>query len=255
MKMNMRSLVALLFVLSPLSAQAAALTAEGERFVLTLDGGKRLTSTELVGAELTTLEGAVIRIDAVTPSKENPRILLHSLSSKDPATGAWTPTCDADAYGRRAGFPIAGRWDDHRRYIKDKTKWFLTCTGGSRGKCVLWGYDPWGKGPKGQDLTAYYRACQHTVRADYDGTETPHTKNGTQIDLADDIGIQTATPGTGYVFEAGWAPTGAVCVAHTRWGDLLTLEALLKTAPRLGGRCDEVAARRRGALIYTRVKR
>ena len=93
-----------------------------------------------------------------------------------------------------------------------------------------------------------------TLRADYDGTETPHTKNGTQIDLADDIGIQTATPGAGYVFEAGWAPTGAVCVAHTRWGDLLTLKALLKTAPRLGGRCDEAAARRRGAPIYTRAK-
>ncbi len=239
------------------NARPAALTVEGERFVLTLPDGKRLTSTELVGAELSTEAGQVIRIDAVTPSKERPGLLLHSFSAKDPATGAWAPICDKDAFGRQAGFPVAGRWTADGRYVRDARRWFLTCTSGSQGKCVLWGYDPWAKGPKGEDLAPYYRACQYTVRANYDGRGEAHTKNGTEIDVADIIGVQTADSLTdpAFTFEAGWGPAGAVCVAQTRWPDLISLTDLLKATPRLGGTCDEAAARQRGALIFTRVKK
>lgn len=239
------------------SAKPASLTVEGERFVLTLPDGRRLASSELVGAELTTQEGQVIRIDAVTPSKERPGVLLHSFSAKDPATGAWAPVCDKDAFGRQAGFPVAGRWTPDGRYVRDPGRWFLTCTSGSQGKCILWGYDPWGKGPKGEDLAPYYQACQYTVRANYDGRGEAHTKNGTEIDVADAIGVQTADSlnDPAFTFEAGWGPRGAVCVAQTRWPDLISLADLLKSAPRLGGPCDEATARKRGALIFTRVKK
>ena len=235
----------------------ASLRVEGEGFVLTMPDGKRKTSADLVGAELRTEDGQNLRIDAITPSKERPAVLLHSFSVLDPATNTWGPLCDEDHYGRRAGFPIAGRWDDRGRYVLDTNKWFIACTGGSRAKCVLWGYDPWARGPHGEDLVPYYQACQFTVRANYDGRGEDHTKNGTEIDLADILDIQSheSLSDPLYVFEAGWGPKGAVCVATTRWPDLLTRDALLKVAPRLGGPCTEDDAKRRGALIFTRVIR
>jgi len=247
-------LLAALIPLVPVCAAAGKLTVEAEHFVLTLDNGRTLTSRDLVGAELTTLDGQTFRIDSVEPSKERPGILLHHFSLFDPATGNWTPACEADFYGRRAGFPVAGRWDARGRYLKDGAAWFLTCTSGSQGKCVLWGYDPWMAGPHGEDLTAYYQACQYTVRANYDGSGA-HTRNGTPIDVSDDLGIQTpdGDPARSYLFEAGWGTAGAVCVARTRWPDLLTREALMRASPHLRGRCDQVAAQRRGAIIFTRI--
>ena len=233
---------------------AAALRVENGRFVLMLPDGRRLTSTDLVGAELQTQDAQTIRIDAVAPARDRPSVLLHNFSIKD-AVGNWTPACDADAYGRRAGFPVAGRWDAHGRYVRDPAKWFLTCTSGAQGKCILWGYDPWGHGPHGEDLAPFYQTCQFTVRANYDGKGDAHTKNGTSVDVSDILGIEKSDSlsNSRYAFEAGWGPDGAVCVARTRWPDLLSLRTLLATARRLGGRCDEAAARRRGALIFTRV--
>ncbi len=84
------------------------------------------------GADIT------VRIDSVTPSKEQPGVLLHDLQLKH-ADGSWTLLCEKDAYGRSAGFPVAGRWDKNGAYIKDQAGWFLTCTSGSQGKCILWG--------------------------------------------------------------------------------------------------------------------
>lgn len=237
------------------TAPHTSLKVVGEVFALTMPDGKRLSSTDLVGAELQTEDGQTIRIDAVAPAKERPATLLHSFSVLNAQTKAWEPLCDSDHYGRRAGLPVAGAWDTQGRYVKDPRRWFLACSGGSRGKCVLWGYDPWGHGPKGEDLAPFYRACQFTVRANYDGKGEVHTRNGTEIDLADILAIQThdSLKDPRYIFEAGWGPTGAVCVAATRWPDLLTREALLKTAPRLGGACSEVDAKRRGGLIFTRI--
>ena len=238
-------------------APSASLRVEGERFVLTMPDGKTLTSADLVGAELQTDDGQTLRIDAVTPAKERASLLLHSFSVLDQATHVWRPACEPDAYGRQAGFPVEGGWTADGRFLKTPGKWFLACTGGSRGKCIVWGYDPWGKGPNGEDLADFYRACQFTVRANYDGLGDAHTRNGTEVDVADILGIETydSLADPKYVFEAGWGPTGAVCVATTRWPDLLTYDALLKAAPHLGGSCTEDDAKRRGALIFTRVIR
>jgi hypothetical protein len=237
-------------------AAPASLRVESGRFVLTLEDGRTLGSAYLVGAELKTEDGRDIRIDAVAPAAERPSILLHSFSLRGP-TGAWAPLCDPDATGRRSGLPIAGSWSrDGRKFEKDAARWFLTCSSGAQGKCVLWGYEPWGRGPQGEDLAPFYQACQFTVRANYDGRGEAHTRNGTPVDFADAIGIasfDTATDPT-FGFEAGWGPNGAVCVARTRWPDLLDRATLIESAPALAGPCDEQEARRRGALIVTRVK-
>ena len=253
-------LIALLLALLPAPLFAASLAVDRTVWVLTTDDGRRLDSPQLVGAIFDAVDPdgspATLRIDAVTPSKERPEILLHTLSAKA-ADGSFQPVCDADAYGRRAGFPVAGSIDAQGRYTRPPGKWYLTCTSGAQGKCILWGYDPGTPGPGGRDLAPYYQACMHMVRGDYDGSETAHTKNGTTIDMWDDVGVQTnaSKSDPAFAFEAGWGPDGAVCVARTRWADLLPVEALLASAPRLrAAPCNEAEARRRGALIFNRSK-
>lgn len=237
-------------------AAKADLSVVGETFVLTQPHGPTLTSRDLVGAEMDmkTPDGATItaRIDAVTPSKESKRILLHRVSVKNPSTGKWASLCDADAYGRRAAFPVAGTFNGNR-FVADHKQWFITCTSGSQGKCILWGYDPWKKGPPGEDLVPYYEACQHMVRADYDGKGAAHTKNGTMINVWDRIGIEAEDHQEKEMpFEAGWGPDGAVCVNKTRWPDLITTGELQHATPTLKGPCNEKIAAAKGALLFNR---
>src|SRR5687767_2788586 len=130
----MRSLIAGTFaafvsLLSPLVAQAGSLTVEGETFVLTTDDGRRLTSAELVGAMLDTVDahGApmTLRIDAVMPAAERASLLLHEISIRDAATGNWVPFCQTDAHGRHQAFPVAGAFDGSGHYNRRRGSWFL----------------------------------------------------------------------------------------------------------------------------------
>ncbi len=236
---------------------AARLSVEGTQFVLEAEG-RRLASEALVGAVFEVADGAggvaEMRIDAVSPSVERADILLHALSVKT-ADGAWQPMCDADASGRRMSFPMQGRWEG-RDFVADPDSWFLTCTSGSQAKCVLWGYGPWDTSPDGRGLTDLYRACQQMVRADYEGRGEPHTREGTIIDMADAFGLQNheTLDDPAFAFEAGWGVDGAVCVARTRWPDLISRDALLASSPHLGGACDQATALKKGALLFTRVK-
>lgn len=234
---------------------------EHSAFVLTTADGARLTSRELVGSTFEMQIGpnqtGQVRIDSVTAAEERPMVLLHHFSIVDSKTGEARPLCDADAYGRKAGFPVRGTFRDDGSYVpasKDSGAWLLTCTSGSQGKCVLWGYDPDGSAADGRSLAAWYQTCQHAVRADYDGKGVSHTKNGTEVDVWDDAGVQTSAHDPAFTFEAGWGPDGAVCVARTRWPDLLRIEDLHKANPELGGECTPETAKARGALIYTRVR-
>jgi hypothetical protein len=236
-----------------------SLQARDYQFELNTADGKRLTSSDLAGAvfEMTGPSGdpLSVRIDSVTPSKEQPKILLHTFSVLDRATNAWQPFCDADAFGRRTGFPVLGRWDARGRYVKDPDAWFVTCTSGSQGKCILWGYDPWGKGRGGEDLAPYYQACQYMARADYDGRGVAHTRDGTKIDMWDIAGVQVpdSLDDPEFSFEAGWGMEGAVCVARTRWPDLLSLKDLIASTPALAAApCDGEEAGKRGALLFNR---
>ncbi len=254
-----RRLAALILTALAAPVSAAKLTVEGTEFVLT-DAGTRLTSAQLAGAtfEMDGPDGIplTVRIDAVTPAKERPKTLLHTLSVLQ-ADGSFAAMCEADASGRQAGFPVAGAFDAQGRYTRPPGKWFLTCTSGSQAKCILWGYDPATPGPRGEDLGPFYQACQNLVRAAYAGDGAAHTRDGTAIDLWDVAGIQI--PDTvndpGFAFEAGWGTGGAVCVAHTRIPEVLALDSLLASAPKLrAAPCDEAEARRRGAIIFNRSK-
>jgi hypothetical protein len=233
----------------------ASLTVEDQQFVLRLPDGQRLRSAELIGTQFQTQAGQIIRIEAVTSAHERSSVLLHTISVRDGA--GWRPLCRPDPQGRNAAFPVAGRWDDKGRFVKDAESWFLTCTSGSQGKCILWGYGPWNQGPGGKDLAPFYQACQFAVRADYDASGRPHTKDGTTIDVSDILGIAEfeTSDDRRFAFEAGWSAKGAVCVARTRWSDILTKSELLRASPHLKGHCSPTVARDRGALLMTRVRK
>lgn len=250
--------IALAFGVPPASA---AMQVRETRFELTTPDARRVGSEDLVGAvmEIRDFDGTVFtaRLDGLEPADEDPAILLHRFSILDRRSGDWKPMCQADGYGRRAGFPVSGRWDAQGRYVKDEGSWFLACTSGSQGKCILWGYSPFRRSAAGVDLAPFYQACQHMVRADYEGRGAAHTRNGTRIEMSDVAGVITGVPDndSAWRFEAGWGPDGAVCVARTRWENLLPTKVLLESRPNLAGSpCDEAEARRRGALLFNRSK-
>jgi hypothetical protein len=101
-----------------------------------------------------------------------------------------------------------------------------------------------------------YQACIHMARADYCGDDHPTTRNGTTIDVFDHHGVQQPATGPDFRFEAGWSPTGAVCVNHTRIPQNMDLATLAQRCPRLrdalGKQCDEATAQRLGAVVFNR---
>ncbi len=175
-----------------------------------------------------------LRIDFVEPDPKDPggEVMLYGLSEEDPESGAWRNACLPDPDGRRLGFPLAGAFTADGRYQPAPGKLLITCTGGAEGKCVRFGYQPWGHTPDGALLAPYYQACVRMVRADYCGDGVGHTRNGTPIDLFDRIGVQRDEPAEGMTLEAAWGPEGAVCVSHTRLPDVPEPRRARRALPR-----------------------
>lgn len=251
-------LVAVLFILVGLPAWTVAhsgpLSVDGTRFVFETANGETLRGAELVGAELDVGDGTTMRIDAVRVDPLDPTgdTFLHRVSVLTD-DGEWVNPCQAAADGTREVFPIAGRWDAKGRYQSGPDHFALSCTSGAQAKCVRFGYKPWRQAADGTALAPLYESCVHMVRADYCGDGVPATRNGTLIDVFDDHAIQTSERDATLAFEAGWSPTGAVCVAHTRIAQELDLDGLVERCPRLRGAigktCDESQARALGALV------
>jgi hypothetical protein len=221
---------------------------EGTSFRLTLADGRMISGPALVGMTLTLADDGgrrlALRIDAVRSDPKDPdnEITLYAFSVADAATGTWRNACGADPDGQRLGFPLA----------QPGGGFGFTCTAGALGKCVRFGYKPWRAARSGVAMRDLYEACVHLVRADYCGDGTPHTRNGTPIDIYDRVGIQRDEAPAGMRFEAAWGPKGAVCVARTRIPAIVGLDQLLAECPRLraapsGADCTEAAP---GALLY-----
>jgi hypothetical protein len=232
------------------------LKVEGSAFVLKLPDGRVLRGPQLKGVIVhMAVEGGQVgsvKLDSITPDPEHADLLRHGFRVQD-ESGAWTPACSPNADGETWGFPIALP-EGHPGREGAIT---LTCVSGAVGKCARFGYAPWRKGPKGEDLLPYHAACVRMVRADYCGDGVAHTKEGTSIDLYDDLGLQSPSTreDAEFALEAGWASGGAVCVSHTRWPDLLTRAQLGHACPRLtadAASCTEDAARKAGARLYNR---
>jgi hypothetical protein len=228
-----------------LASQGSALEGrfvlDGLGLVLRIDDSRILRGEDLAGLTLVAANSsgeAEIRIDGIAHQGRlaGRPITFYRMSVKDPS-GAFRPLCDADPEGERAAFAFpdgAGEFS-------------LTCTSGAEGKCILFGYLPW-EAREGVPLRDLHRACIHMLRADYGGDDRSTTRNGTKVNLYDRFGIQSPGHAPGMAFEAAWGPQGAVCVAHPRIADNVTLDELGERHPHLKGRlgpqvCYEEAMR------------
>ena len=254
-------MVAAALVLASADAEAQTVLrvdVEMTQFRVFLSDGSVLPQSRLPAAVLSLGDGSgstrSLRIDAVEPDTRDPtgEIMLYTFSERDAATGEWRNACQPDPDGRRLGFPIPGAFTADMRYVPAPGRLSITCTGGAEGKCIRFGYKPWGHAPDGASLAPYYQACLRLVRADYRGDGVGHTRNGMPIDIFDRIGIQTDEPARGMTLEAAWGPDGALCVAHVRLPQdpklVSTSDSVQNLQGRLSPLCDETTP----ALLYDR---
>jgi len=131
----------------------------------------------------------------------------------------------------------------------------MRCTTGVIAKCYRWGYRPWVTGYG--DLVALHWTCTRLARADYCGNGVSHTRDGTWINVWDNLpapgpiqahgGGLLQLPPSGMTFEAGWSTGGAVFLSHARWttgGNLIAQACPDRLIPPslLGGTvCDVVS--------------
>lgn len=233
--------------------QLQAVRVVGTELQLVLDDGRTLARDQLVGAVLTLRgeDGARqrVKIESIAADPRDPtrEVLLYRFTAQD-AAGAWQPLCPPDPAGERLGFPQPGPQGDI----------VIWCTAGALGKCVRFGYAPWRILPDGTALAPYHRACVNMMRADYCGDDRPTTRDGTLIEIYDRIGVNPMRPEDGeFRFEAVWGEQGALCVAHTRISENVSLEGVAEMCPRLADRvgtvCTEQSAARFGTpLLFNR---
>ncbi|MFC7739228.1 ADYC domain-containing protein [Roseomonas sp. GCM10028921] len=184
-----------------------------------------------------------------------------SRSATLPYQGGWRNPCAPGPDALAMGFPISGQINGPEAPAGAGT-FRLTCTSGAVGKCVRLGYKPRKPTPDGvTSLAPYHEACLRMVRADYCGDGTPHTRDGTLINIYDRLSIQRRESRPGMEFDAAWEPHGAVCVGRVRVPELTSLDALAHTCPgkfvgQTGATCtEETALRLGGALILNEAAR
>jgi hypothetical protein len=222
---------------------------EGTRLLVRKPDGTTATQEELIGAVLVSSRDGVrekVRIDAIErdPTDASGELFFYTFSMQDPDSGAWSNACVPDIKGAAHGFPVAGSRSPRGDHLPTPGEFEIACTSGAVGKCVLFGYRPW----QSPEMWNLHQACTRMVRADYCGDGTPHTRDGTPIDVFDRVGIQRDEPRAGMTFEAGWGPDGATCLAHTRVPDVAKLPDVAAECPQrfahaLGSDCSEEKAR------------
>jgi hypothetical protein len=179
---------------------------------------------------------------------------LYTLAQNVDNTGSFQSACPVDDDGRQVAIPLTATWNEHGDRVESTTLFTFGCTAGAIAKCYRWGYRPWVTGYG--DLVATHWSCTRLARADYCGNGTSHTRDGTAVNVWDNLGspgpIQQhggllGLPPSGMGFEAGWSTGGAVCLSHARWvqgGTLLALACPDRLIPPslLGGTvCDLVS--------------
>ena len=167
-----------------------------------------------------------MRIDDIQPTSD-PDINLYLLAYHDGTH--WQNPCGTIDGAPVWAFPLAGRWDYSSGtptggdFVNDPSMFTFSCTTGILAKCAVIGYKPWASfqecnGDACQVLPgrAFHQACTRMYRGDYCGNGTPHTTDGTMINVFDNVGVQY-DESTTMTLEAEWTPEGAKCVKHLRW--------------------------------------
>ena len=201
-------------------------------------GANTLHGTSLVGAHFlaevrdlsttpATVSSAEYRVTAIAQedSQYDPtntgNTFVYTLEQWVDDTAGWQPACLPDASGANLAIPLAATWDEHGDRSVSSALFTFGCTSGVIAKCYRWGYRPWITGYG--DIASIHWTCTRLARADYCGDGIPHTRNGTMINVWDQLPppgpIQRhgLLPPLGMLFEAGWDTEGAVCLSHSRW--------------------------------------
>jgi hypothetical protein len=211
--------------------------------------GSAFTGTKLVDGEAVALQGldfigaeialngpngtVTLRIDDVHKDPANPGgdVYFHQFSVLDVNSGTWSSLCRDSEGQPAAAILLRNAWNmTTGARIDSPDAVTIACRGAALAKCVEFGYRPWatatscvGKQCTQISLQDHHQACTRMVRADYCGTGTPHTFEGTPIDLFDRLKPVIQAEGTrnfeNWSVEAEWGPNGAVCV-----GDELRLK-------------------------------
>lgn len=178
--------------------------------------GKILSGTALAGTRfvgnLSNGSTLTLRIDEVFQLTGDDADVWYYDVEYQTATG-WEDLCSTDR-----AVALAGRWDPSSGtatggdWIDDPSSITFACKGTTLAKCVLYGYKPW-KSHNGTPLRDHHQACTRMLRGDFCGDGTPHTVNGTTINLYDALGIETDA--ASWLVEAEWTPNGARCVSAT----------------------------------------
>lgn len=174
----------------------------------------------------------------------------------------WQPLCGTDDEGHSIpAIPLTGRWDLREgtpgggAHHEDPDALTFACATHVLGHCVLAGYAPWRTARICQrpgrcetiTLRDHHQTCTRMMRADYCGDGTPHTHDGIEIGLHDNLGIRY--DGDDWLFEAEWDPTGARCLSEERIPGLVPHCAEALAQPD----CGDPTHLGNGALIFTEV--
>jgi hypothetical protein len=193
--------------------------------------GHPVSGNRLVGAELeaTLDDGASLTLLVLDrqrhPGKANKDVYGYEIGYETEA--APEPLCGLDEDGEAIlAVPLAGRWSHEQgtpeggSWIDDPSSFTFACEGYVLAKCVTAGYKPWkrvtvcrqGQGCEHVTLAAHHQACTRALRADYFGDGTPHTVDGTLINMYDGFGIRLDSEP--WPVDAEWNERGAVCVGQ-----------------------------------------
>lgn len=233
---------------------------EGTSFsaTVTKDGAVyQVNGLDFIGAEMDmdlksvvhgveTTQKVSLRIKDIQQSAAQADILVYDLQYRAVGSDQWLPYCGDSQAG---AVPFVNAWDTGTGdRIDDATMVTFGCTNAVLAKCALWGYRPWatetkctGKGKKKKcvevSLRDHHQACTRMARADFCGDGTPHTVDGTAIDVFDNLDTQTRV--TDWPVEAEWTPEGASCVNFVRHPELGYPECFLKKGkPMKFNDCD-----------------
>jgi hypothetical protein len=170
------------------------------------------SGAQLVGSTWTATTSASstvkLRIDAATQgAAPNTDAWFYAVSYQ--TSSGWSPLCGLDANSQPIqAVAVAGVWgpqgSDAAAYTTSSTQFTVACRAKSIAKCVELGYKTY------KGFTNQLQACVRLLRADYCGTGTPNTVDGTTLNLYDNVGVQSDS--AAWLPEAEWGPDGATCV-------------------------------------------
>ncbi|HEX3757387.1 MAG TPA: ADYC domain-containing protein [Kofleriaceae bacterium] len=177
-----------------------------------LPNGPPLSGPGVVGSTWTgtATDGTTVklRIDrSLAGTAPNTDLWFYGLSYQ--TTAGWQPLCGLDATNQPIlAVSVAGVWGtsglDTAHYAASTTQFTLACRGKTIGKCVELGYKTY------KGYTNQLTSCVRLLRGDFCGTGDAYTTNGNELNLYDNVGVQTDTQV--WPVEAEWTPDGARCV-------------------------------------------